>query len=439
MNSKSGSGDGTSDRRDELSRRVGLDAPQQDEMRVFFDLGPDDATALQRLRRLAETSVDDVVERFYAHLLRFPILRELLDREPGRTQRLKGLQREYFLSLTDGRFDAAYVERRLRVGDTHQSVGLDPTWYIGAFALYLRLAIRTIVGESGDGATILPAIEALVKTIAFDMALAIRTYIYGGFVTRELAEQLRRAADLAEGALQARADTERLKDELAAMVVHDLKNPVNGIMMMVQLALRKSGELPEAHRGYLGQIDLTCREMMRLIQNLLEISKIEEGKMPIAKEPVVLAELVDEVVAEHAVIAAQAGRTFAVVAPTTLPAAEADRALLRRVLGNLISNAIRHSGSHVVHIEATVSSDGTELSVAVRDEGHGIPPALHARIFEKFASLPRSAADQPFRDTGLGLPFCKLAVDEMGGRLTFTSGRGTGSTFTVTLPAHGLT
>ena len=436
MSSASGSGDGGADRRDDLARRVGLDGPRQDEIQRFFDLGPADTAVLRDLRPLAQASVDDVVRRFYDHLLRFPDLRELLEREPDRITRLQALQREYFLSITDGTFDDTYVESRLRVGNAHQTVGLEPTWYIGAFALYLRLAIRALVADSGEGAGILPAIEALVKTITFDMALAMRTYIYGGFVTREIAEQLGRAADLAEEALQARADTERLKDELAAMVVHDLKNPVNGILMMVQLALRKSGELPEIHRGYLQQINLTCREMMRLIQNLLEISKLEEGKMPIAKGPVVLADVVDEVVAEHEVIATQAGRTFDVDVPTSVPAVIADRALLRRVLANLIGNAIRHSGSATVHLTATPSADGASVSLAVRDEGHGVPAALHARIFEKFASVPRSAADEPFRDTGLGLPFCKLAVDEMGGTLAFSSAPHTGSTFTVTLPVH---
>jgi signal transduction histidine kinase len=268
------------------------------------------------------------------------------------------------------------------------------------------------------------------------MALAMRTYVYGGFVSRAVADQLERAATLAEDALRARADTERLKEELSAMVVHDLKNPVNGILMMVQLALRKGADLPEAHRSYLQQIELTCREMMRLIQNLLEISKIEEGKMPITIEPVVLAELVDEVHVEQRLLATQAGRRLEVDVATTLPAVAADRALLRRVLANLIGNAVRHSGSPVVYVEAHPDADGTRMRIAVRDEGRGIPASQHARIFEKFASVRRSPADEPFRDTGLGLPFCKLAVDEMGGELRLESAADTGSTFLVTLLLH---
>ena len=434
MSSGSDSGSGRDDTR--FAPRVGLDEAALVQQRAFFALGPDDERLLRAMQPAAEASVDGIVDAFYAHLVRFPELRDILLGEPGRIERLKRLQRGYFLSLTDGVVDDAYVESRLRIGNAHQEIGLEPTWYIGAFALYLRLVLRDLVARTGDGATILPTVEALVKTIAFDMALAMRTYVYGGFVTRNVAEQLGRTASLAQEALATRAETERLREELSAMVVHDLKNPVNGILMMVQLALRKGADLPESHRGYLQQIDLTCREMMRLIQNLLEISKIEEGKMPVTIEPVVLAELTDEVLAEHRVLAAQAGRRLELDVSTALPAVAADRALLRRVLGNLVGNAVRHSGSSVVYVEGYAEPDG-RVALAVRDEGRGIPAEQLGRIFEKFTSIRRSPADEPFRDTGLGLPFCKLAVDEMGGELVVETSSRAGSRFVVVLPRHG--
>jgi signal transduction histidine kinase len=273
-----------------LRQPTGLDDTNRAERLAFFEIGDDDARALHAYRPLAEATVDGLVSDFYAHLLRFPPLADLLQAEPGRIARLQGLQREYFLSLSRGRFDPDHFESRFRVGDAHQRVGLQPAWYIGAFALYLRLALRTLVADTGDGARILPTIEALVKTIFLDISLAMDTYIYGGFVARETAAELERAARVAEKALATRAEVEHLKDDLTNMIVHDLKNPVNGIAMMVQLALRKAADLPEVHRGHLLQIERTCREMMRLIQNLLEISKIEEGKMPVAREAIVLAE-----------------------------------------------------------------------------------------------------------------------------------------------------
>jgi len=268
------------------------------------------------------------------------------------------------------------------------------------------------------------------------MSLAMNTYIYGGFVSREIAATLRRAAEMAEDALTARREVEALKSDLTNMVVHDLKNPVNGIAMMVQLALRKGGELPETHRGYLLQIDRTCREMLRLIQNLLEISKIEEGKMPVAAEPIVLAELVDEVAAEYGPVAEQTGRRLVVAVGTDLPAARGDRAILRRVLVNLVVNALRHSGSDEVRIEGAVDAVAAEITLGVRDRGRGIAEADQTRVFEKFRILRRSPTDDPAVDTGLGLPFCKLAVEEMGGRITLTSTPADFTLFAVTLPVY---
>jgi signal transduction histidine kinase len=414
-----------------LRELLGLDEERRDQQLAFFDIGSADTDALRDYHRVAEGTVDRIVAEFYAHLMRFPELQQLLEAEAGRIAKLQGLQRSYFLSLTDGRFDPDYFESRLRVGDAHQRIGLRPEWYIGAFALYLRLALRTLVADAGDGARILPTVEALIKAIFLDMSLAMETYIYGGFVDREAATALETAAAMAEEALEARERAERLKDELTNMVVHDLKNPVNGIAMMVQLALRKAGDLPEAQRRYLMQIEQTCREMMRLIQNLLEIAKIEEGKMPVAQEPVVLAELVDEVTGAYAPMAEQAGRRLTVMVPTDLPPAIADRGLLRRVFVNLIVNGLRHSGSSEVRIEGRVVQN--RLSVEVIDRGRGIDEPDLGLLFEKFRT-GRSPTGDPSSDTGLGLPFCKLAMERMGGRIAVRSVPGAGTVFTVTLP-----
>ena len=287
--------------------------------------------------------------------------------------------------------------------------------------MYLRLALRALVAETGEGEGLLPALEALIKAVFLDMSLAMSTYIYGGFVQREIATELERAAQVAEQALQAHAEVERAKDELSRMVVHDLKNPVSGIAMVTQLALRKGKDLPEAHRGYLRQIDRTCREMMRLIQNLLEIAKIEEEKMPVVREPVSLAELADEVVEEYAAAAEQSQQAVRTDVRRDLPPAVADRWLLRRVLINLVVNAIRHGGGREVQIDAAVGPGQGEITLRVIDSGRGIAAEDQDAVFERFRSGRRSAGDDPATDTGLGLPFCKLALERMGGRIALTS------------------
>lgn len=422
----------------ELSRLLGLDAERVAERLAFFGLGAADEARLAGLAEVCGPRLDQVVADFYAHLLRFPALEEMLRSEAGRVAKLQGLQREYFHQLTEGRLDAAYVESRLRVGNAHQRIGLRPEWYIGAFSLMLRLHLRAILEEHGDrGAeALLPEIESLIKVVFLDMSLAIDTYIAGGFVERETAARLQRATEMAEEALRAKQKTERLKDDLTSMVVHDLKNPVNGIEMMVQLALRKGADLPEVHVGYLRQIQRTCREMMRLIQNLLEITKIEEGKLEVAHEPVALGALAAEVAREYAPVAEQAARTLRVEVPEGLPEVVADRALLKRVLVNLVTNALRHSDSPEVRIDAQAGADD-EVTLRVVDRGIGLDAESLVAVFEKFRSIRRSDAKLgAVGDTGLGLPFCKLAVELMGGRIAASSTPGEETVFLVTLPSR---
>jgi signal transduction histidine kinase len=417
----------------ELSRRLGLDPARIAERLAFFAIGAADERQLARLGEICDPRLDAIVADFYAHLLRFPPLEELLRAEPGRVAKLQDLQREYFHQLTEGRIDESYVESRLRVGNAHQRIGLRPEWYIGAFALMLRLYLRAIVEERGDGATILPDVEALIKAVFLDMSLAIDTYIHGGFVEREIAARLEHATAMAEDALHVKQETERLKDDLTSMVVHDLKNPVNGIAMMVQLALRKSAGLPEVHVGYLKQIERTCSEMMRLIQNLLEITKIEEGKLHVEQEAVAIAEIAAEVGHEYGPVAEQGARTLHVDVPDGLPDVVADRALLKRVMVNLVTNALRHSGSPEVRIDA-FAEPTDEVTVRVIDRGAGLDEADLEAVFEKFRSLRRSPAGASVSDTGLGLAFCKLAIELMGGRIAVASTPGEQTTFFVTLP-----
>jgi signal transduction histidine kinase len=418
----------------ELSRALGLgEGPLADRL-AFFEITPQDEGRLAGIGAACASALDRIVADFYAHLLRFPPLEELLREEPGRVAKLQGLQEAYFRELTSGRIDASYVETRLRVGNAHQRIGLRPEWYIGAFSLFLRLYLRELVAQRGEGARILPEVEALIKAVFLDMSLAIDTYIHGGFVDREHAARLRHATAMAEDALRVKQETERLKDDLTSMVVHDLKNPVNGISMMVQLALRKGEGLSPTHAGYLRQIQQTCGEMMRLIQNLLEIAKIEEGKMSVEHESVDVADVAAEVTREYALAAEQAGRTLRIDVSPGVGCLLADRALVRRVLVNLVANALRHSGSTEVRIEAVAEPGADTVTIRVVDQGRGFRADDIPHVFEKFRSVQRSPTSEPASDTGLGLPFCKLAVELMGGTIRVESAPGERTVFAVTLP-----
>ena len=162
---------------DDIAREIGLDCAEVQARKAFLELGEDDVTALRDIHELLDTQRDAFSDRFYAHLLAFPQLRGLLG--TGAEQRLRHVQASYFGSLTAGSYEQDYVRERLRVGVTHQRIGLDPKWYIGAYRKYLS-ELHGILWRRlhGQPERYLAACDAVLKVVCFDMGLALDTYAH---------------------------------------------------------------------------------------------------------------------------------------------------------------------------------------------------------------------------------------------------------------------
>lgn len=200
------------------------------------------------------------------------------------------------------------------------------------------------------------------------------------------------------------------KEQLTAFLVHDLKNPVNAIELLAQRVLRNPGA-DERSRDAATKIQLETRGLMRMLTNLLDIGKADEGRLAPQRQAIDVGELVRAVTDEL-----QAGAAAAEVELVTqVDAAQlyADRDLLHRVLANLIDNAIRHvpDGS-AIRVCAWHVAGGVELRVI--DAGPGLPESLRERVFERFVTGERGASRT---NRGLGLAFCKVAVEAHGGRI----------------------
>jgi len=217
------------------------------------------------------------------------------------------------------------------------------------------------------------------------------------------------------------------KERLMAFVVHDLKNPVANVDLSAQL-LQRDKELPARMRGTVDTIRQEVHSLMRLITNLLDISKSEEGKLAPVRTTVNLVALVAEVLETQAPSARDRGVTL----EQSVEARElsADPDLLRRILENLVDNALRHApeGS-VVRVSATEQAGATELRVA--DAGSGIPEAMRERIFDPFMQLDGQTRTRSGR--GLGLTFCRLAVEAHGGTIDVVSAN-PGAVFCLRFP-----
>jgi signal transduction histidine kinase len=221
------------------------------------------------------------------------------------------------------------------------------------------------------------------------------------------------------------------KERLSAFLVHDLKNPVNSMDLHAQLLLRDSS-LSEKARESAMQIRHEARQLNRMIMNLLDVSKADEGKLVAKTAEVDVTTLVDDVISELA--AAAGARKVTLERAVDAEVVRADSDLLRRVLANLIENAIRHAPvGTTVRITSAPNADGIEVSVA--DSGPGVPPAQRDKVFDPFVQMEESGDRPPTRGgRGLGLAFCKRAIEAHGGRIWIEDGA-PGATFKVRIPS----
>ncbi|MBK7399252.1 MAG: STAS domain-containing protein [Myxococcales bacterium] len=160
----------------EADGHVTLDEDEVSRRRALFCIDDQDLVRIAALRPLAERHMDAVVDSFYELLLGHPDTRAFFPDEVT-VGRVKRLQRSYFLGLFAGRCDLAYAQDRLRVGATHERIGMPPKWYIGAFRKYLSLLLERIVAEIPDRVEAMAAFDSLHKLVAFDTSLAIDAYI----------------------------------------------------------------------------------------------------------------------------------------------------------------------------------------------------------------------------------------------------------------------
>jgi signal transduction histidine kinase len=231
----------------------------------------------------------------------------------------------------------------------------------------------------------------------------------------------------------------RAREEVVAVVSHDLRNPVSAIGMIASNVRKMPPERlgPDSLAEYLRIISEAAAQADELIQNLLDASRIEAGQLRIAPRPAPLAPLVRAALDVLAPIAAERGIALRAEVRDDLPPVMADAPRVQQVISNLVGNAIKFtpSGGRVV-VSARGAGGPTaaeEVEVAVSDTGAGIPPEHLPHVFDRYWQATRTTR----RGAGLGLPIAKGLVEAHGGRIWVESMVGEGSTFRFTLPVAG--
>jgi two-component system sensor histidine kinase/response regulator len=231
-------------------------------------------------------------------------------------------------------------------------------------------------------------------------------------------------------------ELERIKEGLTHMIVHDLNSPLMVISMALESLLMDTVSFTQGQFQKINKcLDYTF-ELSQLIQRLLDIHKMEEGKLELDKEVTDPVGVVDEVLEQFAYRAEVKQVSLSFPRPADVPSVRIDQNLIKRVLANLLDNAITNSPEGGT-IEITID-DLREKEVIwfhVRDNGTGLAPEYHQEIFEKFKQVELKEAGVKTGSSGLGLTFCKMAVEAHNGEIWVESeGEGNGCIFTFALP-----
>jgi signal transduction histidine kinase len=279
----------------------------------------------------------------------------------------------------------------------------------------------------------LPLAEAFVAVMVV-AALAFMALI-SQLVTSDLRKALDEATfDLVEANRKLKTASE-MKSQFTARTSHELRTPLSAIIAFTDLALRDSyGPLSGKLREALGHVFSSARHLKGIINDLLDLSKIEAGQLAIVDEPFPLAELIETVESSSAEVAAEKGLHWSLYSDPDMPATlRGDVSRVGQVLVNLAGNAVKFTDKGEVALRI-VRRGVDRWQVQVKDTGAGIPEDQREAIFEAYKQLGNGSANAKTGGTGLGLAITRHLVRLMGGSIYVESTLGKGSTFTVELP-----
>lgn len=224
-----------------------------------------------------------------------------------------------------------------------------------------------------------------------------------------------------------------VRQEQTAMLIHDFKGPLGEIV--ANLDLLSSEELSDTQREYVETAQQGCNALLQMVLNLLDVHKMEEERLLVRKDKIHFQEVIAECMASLRKTAAAKEVRLELHCLETKGALTGDRLLLERVVLNLLMNSIEFSPEGgVITLRLVSPPSGDRVTLTVSDQGKGIPPQYRDTIFDKFAQVERDGKKRRL-SMGLGLTFCKMAVEAHGGRIWVENQSDRGSTFAVELPA----
>jgi len=407
---------------------------------AFVGLGDEERSYLAALQPLLERHADTLVGAFYRHLLSFERTRALL-RDPEVKERLLAKQREYLLSLGTPSYEEEFLAERVAIGETHERIGLEPRWYLGAYAIYFSLLAPAVVETfRGEPHRAERTLSALVKQLLLDAQLAMEAYMARHdreleYMNRELAAAGRHLAREFEDQRAELRQTERrarAAEDLASVatlvagLAHEIGTPMGVIQGHAELL--ESSVSDERGRWRLRTIREQIERISRIIQALLNTAR--------PRDPVLLPISVAPILDNSLSFLAEKFRRRGVEVErhfTEAPEISGDSEKLQQLFLNLLLNAVdaMPEGGRIV-VSVGTDSDGA-LEVRIRDSGIGISQGQLPQIFQPFYTTKEAG-----HGSGLGLVVAREIVADHGGEIDVASDPGEGTEFRLRFPPLGL-
>lgn len=313
---------------------------------------------------------------------------------------------------------------------------LTTTVLMGAFCLVLYVAMGLLTAEG-----ILPQFPTPAEWAGRDVTYLALSFGFVAFVigaptfyTAGILRKLRENEQRLEARTHELVDAGRQKAQFMANITHELRTPLQGILGLSDLVAKGIyGEPTEKQRAAMDGVKRSAKNLMMLIDDLLQLARLDAGNRSVNLTSVDLAEVLPAAVATAQWILA--GKQLTIEHDVTaLPSIITDRAKLNQILLNLLSNAVKFTPEPgTITLRARTTLDGEGVEIAVEDTGIGIAPANLERIFDEFHQVDGSAS-RDYGGVGLGLSLVRRLLVELGGTIHVTSQLGRGSTFVVTLP-----
>jgi signal transduction histidine kinase len=376
------------------------------ERKRFGRFCADDAKLLAELRPTFRRQADRIIEEFYDHLLSNETLRPLLA-DPDTVARVKSAQKSYLLSLTNGTYDEEYAQSRLRIGQIHERIGLEPQWYLSSYGLYMDLLLPHLHEHFRDEPDkAVRASAALSKLLILDMQVVLDAY----YETRHRKE-LQRSEQLAA------------VGELAASIAHEVRNPLAGMKGALEV-LQSELAVKPSNLEIVDELLAQIARLENLVRDLLTFAR----PSAISVRDFDLHELLDRLLKLYKDEADAAKIAIHRIYGPGTGNIKADPQQMEQVFFNLIHNAIQAMDDGGT---LTVTTQATERGIVIRfqDTGGGVPADDMPRIFQPFFTTKH-------RGSGLGLPIVKKIIKAHGGDIEVASAIGEGTAATMTLPSQ---